>query len=606
MASSQVYRRLPTRTAPRLSAIVGCLGVLLCDGHLRAESPLTATPPTRPTAVVELAAIERAYADIKLGFDLAGDENGYAILKDTIDLFLGGVDQTKPCEYRVFATMDGLQTVVSVPVNTASDFSKFLQYLWDVDVKTAPVPKPGSIGHVPAAVRTRLQSLKLQPGERIVFSLMDGFMRHDAGYVHLGEVLDAIRLAGGRTGICSNGATLALRIEGDATTSEHRRAAFQKSSQKTLAELTRDDGVSEAGFGLQKALLETQFAGMEVLFSESSLAQLDVTTSQKLKQLKVHAELTSLTGTALAGNVQRIGKSVDAFAGVSRLGAALSCSFNLPANPRMGKSLKNVVQCARSALRANLEQASDKGSDHKAADTEFGDFLLDVADTVASLTDYNGLIRIWPNGDGTLTTVAAIRIDDDTRFQKRLQTMKNQSVVTRTNADSKVPIHKIPVYHWSREYAELFDQEGTVLVAIEQDRVWCAVGNAAVDRLQQALHEAGVKVGGPSEIALDSHAQLQPLSEVWNKIHSRRAGTGKKNAKKTTEKVKPSVANWAAIIADLNLPKIASVAFEKGHDAISITLKREGDKATVVALFEEGTLRFIGKALSKFVANNLN
>ena len=599
---SRVPPLLRTRPTHLISAacmiLIGCVQV-------GAESPSAEPSRERPTVVIELAGIDRAYADVKVAFDLAGDAEGYDILKATIDLFLGGVDRGSPCHYRIFATPGGLQTATSLPVTTSKDFNKFLKYLWDVDVKTAPVPDPGSIGRVPAAVRAELQSLKLQPNERIIFSLMDGFARHDGGYVHLAESLPAVRLATHQTGICANGAVLSMRIDGAAATSVRRQVAFQKSSQKRLAELTKDEGVTEADFAFQRAMLASQLAELEVLFSETLQLQLDVFASEKLKQLKIKADLTPAPGTSLASEVQGVGKAVDAFAGVSRQGAVLSCSFNLPINPAVGKSLSSMVQTARLSIREKLQHASDNDIHQIAADTEFADFVLDVAEQVVAMSDCHGVLRIWSNGNGTLTTVGAVRVGNDTRFEERIQKIKSRTSDS-TIGDSKVPIHKIPVHHWSREFAELFDRDKTVLVAIEKDRIWYAWGSNAGDRLEQAVREAGDKVGARSETAIDFHAEMQPLSEVWNKIHVRRSGAGQKSVKKSKASVRPSVANWASIIDDLNLLKIATEAYQQGHDSISVSLKREGDNLSLAAQFDEGTLRFIGKALSTFVKNNLN
>lgn len=605
MPSKPICRGRSWCTALRISVFAGCVSAIFCFHQLGAAPPSAQASSENAAVVAEIAGIKEAYSDVKLAFDLADDQEGYETLKETVDLFLGGVNRSKPCNYRIFTTRDGLQTVLSLPVNTTTDFGKFAQYLWDVDVKTAPVPNPALNGHVPAAVRTRLQALKIQPNERIVFSLMDGFMRQDAGYVHLGESLDVVRRARSAAGIGSKDSSLTVHIDGKTGTTDGRREAFRKSSQRVLAELTRGESVSETAFSLEKALLERQLAGLEVVFSESSQAKLDVIVSHTMKRLNVLAEVTPATGTSLANNIQRIGTSADAFAGVSRQGTVLSGSFNVPVNPEVVDSLKNVISCARAAMLEHLERNSEKNVAHHAADAEFANFVCDIAAAVTAQSDYNGMIRIWSNSRGSLTTAGAIQIGDGKQLQESLERIKSQAV-SRATGETEILIHKCPVYYWSREYAELFDQEGTVSIAMEKDRLWFAIGDNAVDRLEQVLREAGGKTLEGSVNAIDVHARLQPLGEVWSKIHSRRAVTTQKTSKKAKKSAKASVANWAGIVADLNLPQIAASAFGKSDDSMSLTLKRDGDKATVAAQFDSGTLRFIGKALSKFVKNNLN
>ena len=58
-------------------------------------------------------------------------------------------------------------------------------------------------------------------------------------------------------------------------------------------------------------------------------------------------------------------------------------------------------------------------------------------------------------------------------------------------------------------------------------------------------------------------------------------------------------------MSELELPKIAVEALQHGHDTLSITLTRNGENAELVVQSDEGILRFIGMALSKFTKDNL-
>ncbi len=90
-------------------------------------------------------------------------------------------------------SVGGLQPVASLPVATDTDFRKFLRALSDIDVKTAPTTE-----RVPASIRSKLETLKLQPNERLIYSLYDGFLRFAGGYVHLGQDLQVVRLSRSR------------------------------------------------------------------------------------------------------------------------------------------------------------------------------------------------------------------------------------------------------------------------------------------------------------------------------------------------------------------------------------------------------------------------
>ena len=79
-----------------------------------------------------------------------------------------------------------------------------------------------------------------------------------------------------------------------------------------------------------------------------------------------------------------------------------------------------------------------------------------------------------------------------------------------------------------------------------------------------------------------------------------------KSAKeKTGENEHPKAAQAASVLAGLHLSKLAVEASKHGHDTMSMKLTRKGDKAIVTGQFDEGSLRFVGLALSKFVKDNL-
>jgi hypothetical protein len=139
--------------------------------------------------------------------------------------------------------------------------------------------------------------------------------------------------------------------------------------------------------------------------------------------------------------------------------------------------------------------------------------------------------------------------------------------------------------------------------------------------MKQAISEAKAGDDNPAPGAFE--ARLLPFAEVWNRIHSRSPSGGhtakaeksrgktETTKEKTTDKADksgekhPNAAKAASTVRDLHLSKLAVQAFEKGHDTVSGALSGKGDTFTITGEFEEGTLRFVGKALSQFVKDNL-
>ena len=79
----------------------------------------------KPAITVVLPSTDEGFKDLKLIFDLVQDEKGYNTLKETIELFLEGVDTKTPSGIRVYPTANGLRSVLSFPVAVMADPLKY-------------------------------------------------------------------------------------------------------------------------------------------------------------------------------------------------------------------------------------------------------------------------------------------------------------------------------------------------------------------------------------------------------------------------------------------------------------------------------------------------
>jgi hypothetical protein len=593
----------------------------------------------KPILTGAVSSIDQVYDDLKFVFELAGDKAGFKSFKDTIGVFTDGVQTDKPSGWRVYSTADGLGTVASVPVQDEAAFKKFLRNLWDLDVKTAPPPAPSLNSHVGRSVQEKVRSLKLQPNERILFGLTDGFLRYESGYVHIGESIEDVRLA--RGGIPAPGAkgTVALSIDGESSTPAQRREAFEKSKQNWLADLKKTDSQTDAQFALAKAIVELQLDKFELFFSETSQVELGWTTSHESRKSEMTARVTAAKGTSLAKDFEQMGNISDEFAGVSKSGAVMSSTINFPNDQGLTKALKSVTHDARDVVGDQIDRDERLNAEQKSVDRQLLDLVCDLVDNVAGMPVFNGFARTWANSDGTLTTVGALKVSDGTKYREAVQKFKSQERVGGKSADGGIEIHKISVATWQKDFPELFEKDGAVYLGTSDKTFWYALGEKAHERLEQSIQEAGSGASN-NPTAVDVHAELLPLAKVWDQFRARHPTSAPAKSKKrevqstrtsnaaSQEKAagkakpadkskvkespdskasdkKPSIAQAKSTVTDLQLHKIAVEAFLHGHDTLSITLTRKGDHAELAMQSDEGVLRFIGMVLSKFTKDNL-
>ena len=563
----------------------------------------------KPSITVVLPSIDEVFNDLKLIFDLVDDKKGFATLKDTVDTFLVGVDTTKAGGIRTYSTATGLQSVLSFPVKNDAELKKLILNLWDLDVKTAPAPIPLYIRQIPASVTQRLRALKLKDNEKLIFKLFDGFLRYEAGQVHMGKQLEDVRLAKGALPTeLVKGHKLALWIDGLAQTPEKRKTAFEKAKTELIGALTKGESESEAAFAARKSLTEHQIAEFERFFVESSKILIGWNLSEAEKQATLGIEMEGIAGTAFEKSIEILSQTPDEFAGVSNKDTVFSWSLNFALDPMRQAFVKDIANLERKLLKKEITESEKRTAEEKAVDGDMVDVLFDVVEGTSKLGIANAFIRSWRNTDGSLSTVAGGRIPEGakTQIEKLLDDIAsrgpNYKVEKKIETEEEIEIHKVTAAQLHTELPEIFGSDGAVFVGTHEKTVWLASGEKALDLLKNAIREA--KAAGPKPGPdFDLTFNLGPYVDILNAYRTRHpeaAAPAAKadDAKKKTKKVE-------GMISSADLRKLAVEAFKDGKDTVSLTIHREDKKAKVKLTFHEGCLRFAGKVLSKFVKENL-
>ena len=595
--------------------------LLVSKGWCQAKSQVQ--KDDEPVVTVALPSVDQFYSDLKFLFDLVNDENGYNTLKETIDVFLVGVETDKPGGVRLYATPDGLRAVGTLPVKGEAQYQKYLQNLFDLDVKTAPPPKPTLAAKIPKDVNDKLKSLKLQPDERLVFGLFDGFVKFESGSIHIGNTLEDVRLAKGDVKVeQAKGEDVVILINSSKDSAEDRRKALEKLKERILtfvdekiiqkkAEQKPGDE-SETLSRLRKAVRKINFEDIGGILSESAHTHMVWSTSHAKKQSVMHSMLEPAAGSSLAKRIEQIGQLSNSFAGISKEGCVATLDFNLPNDPERQDSVKAVSKQVRSAVQARTQ---DKTNKNRRLNSEQVDSIFDLVDEMAGMTQRNGFLRTWSNGHESLTTVGGFGVSDTARIVELLQKFKGREGVTvelKMAREGDVDLHKVAFGELHKDVPELFDNEGAIYVGTGEKTVWYGVGEKALEHLKQAIQE-GKTEQSKSDLALEAHAQLLPMAEVWQKISARvkksdvgtKARANIREKSKTGEKHAKAAAQAITTLSDLEIPKLAVEAFKNGKDTVSMTLTRKGKGLELIEQFDEGVLRFAGLVLSAFVKENL-
>jgi hypothetical protein len=536
----------------------------------------------KPAITVVLPSTDEGFKDLKFVFDLDQDEKGYTTLKETIELFLEGVEKTTPSGIRIYPTANGLRSVLSFPVSIMADplkydlngkkltdpeikkrwpnlnklpaaevqklrevelkkltpaeiqklkedsaFTELIDSLWNLDVKTAPAPSPQLDKQIPKATKQKLPTLGLAKNERVIFGLSDGFMRYESGYVHVGQLLPDVRLAkGGPPQEIAKGHDLGVLIDGLAQSKEERQKAFEKSKKELIGAIEKGEKESEAAFEFRKAVTEHQIAEIERFFVEASRIHAVWNVSETEKNARFELDLEGLEGTSLEQSVLLLGQTPDEFAGVSKTEAVLSLSGSTTLDPMRNAFLKNIAKLERTLLKKEVADNAKLSADQKAIDGDLVDLTFDVIDGIVNGGVVNGFLRSWSNADGTLTTVGGGRIPEGARakVEKMLEKFAargpNNKLDSKVDSEGEIEIHKLTLADVQQDFPEIIGKDGAVYVGVDERSLWLASGDKSLDRMKQAILEA--KSAGPKPGPdMELFVKLGPFVDFWNNWRTR-------------------------------------------------------------------------------------
>ena len=215
-----------------------------CGLFLAAGLPMAAAEENAlPRIQIVHAGADALLADTQALMKLAGKqgEETWPIVRDTLGIFLVGVDSKRPLRVDVVLQSGGaVRQVWYVPVD---------------DIQTFLDENLAGIGFETRKLEDGLWRYNLSGAE------VEGFLRHAHGYAVLstsrddvtGELADPVPAA---RQLLADGAVLAIHVENPPAGQEKRREVIQSFRREALAALKQGPQETPARFALRKTLLE--------------------------------------------------------------------------------------------------------------------------------------------------------------------------------------------------------------------------------------------------------------------------------------------------------------------------------------------------------------
>jgi len=506
------------------------------------------------------------------------EQEQYPALKDFIDVFLFGVDPQKPVRMDILTAGPESTYRLHVPVN---NFKEFWQLnLEPLGIPVQRYPKPAYL-------------YRLGGNAQAAFT---GFMMYDpkarGGYATIVE--DSKQLPAPNAAVPTQavqnllgmGFDAALQLQntsGDAESVAKRHSHFAKEREKNLGQLKRDVDESVSGFNLRKLATEVQFDESERLYAESKNLIAGVAVAEKPAQGTLKFHIDPLPETSLAESVTILGQNPSRFAGIPRgENAATTGRVHMPLDPFRQKNLLALSKMARENQIEKAETKQGVTAEQKDADKSFINGFFDRIDEGLNESVIDGFVEMTRGQNGQYTLVGAMKSADGTKWVPVIELLAQSSRKTQLKMNigehNGVALHEIMIAQEPhRDFHELF-VGARRLLATGPDAIWYAAGPGSEETLKKAIDQAA-EAGQAESAVVSFNGELLP----WVRILDQRLGeTGQ--AKHRT---------------------MAIEAFQNNEGRLMVNVERKGEAVDGEITFDRGVLRFIGKALADFSAENL-
>ena len=505
------------------------------------------------------------------------DQKQYQTLKDFIEVFLIGVDRTKPVRMDVFTTDEETTYRLDIPV-LKSDFADF----WQLNLVPLGIPVQ--------QYATQRNLFRLGGGPNDAFT---GYMLYApnkrGGYATIAETGKLLPAPGspspvkGVQTLLNTDFDAVIRLQNEPEGVERRHARFAADKDEVLAELQRQANESEADFALRKFAAGVQFDETERIYAEAKNLIAGAAVTADPARGRLEFTLEALPDTPLADSIGLLGQEPSRFASVPVPENATSTGrINFPLDEFRKQHFLAMSKKFRENELAEAEAIEGATAEQIAATKNFLNGLFDRLDAGIEAGVIDAFMDMTQNEQGVHTVVGGVvspnaaewvpvleliaQLKDPPTFKKEIGKVGDISLHEIVFPEGKNPA-----------FEDLFGGR-RLIIGAGGETVWYAAGPEADARIKATI-EAAEKPGEPSSTIVTFRGELLPAF----KILDRRQG----------EK------------GDVDLRARAIEAFQNGQGQVELDVVRKGESVAGKMVVDGGVLRLIGASLAKMSRENL-
>ncbi len=555
-----------------------------------------------PRVSIMQAGANELLADVKyiVGLTDKKEQKQWPVLKDYFDVFLEGIDRTKPIRIDLLLDVKDVRYRSSFPVTSLKVFRDDNLDTFGIDSK-----------------RRALNFYELKMNKDPF-----GWMRYRRPYAiiaeergdvprHIADPLKAI------APVLAKKYDLAADIRNTADGQAKRKESFKRIRTELLAAVKQKQDEATEDFELRKTFTTFPLDEAERFFVEASQITLGWTTDVREQIGRLDLELAPIANTDLEKAVKLLAQEPSDFANIKKgEHSILSGRINHPLDGMRTENLLEMWDKLSAQLKHKAEVSAKSTDTEKTNRKKVIDLFFDMLKAGTQMGVVDGFIEVEEHSVHKHTVVAGIKAADGNamiEIIKLLEAAKmGQQVQAGFDKQGDVSIHKVVLPDDKQDiFKDFLADDGIVYVGTSPETVWFAAGQDALEALKKAVDKVAQPNAGKAD---DPFVDLSARVGPWLKLRDRyvaKAGGKKTTKTKTKKKTDETETTAKSVVADLTadrdaLRKLALQAFQPDDDTIELQIKRIDNRVEGRLLVRPGVLRFVGKLLAKFSKENLD